>query len=514
MENEKDNVFQAANLEVEEQTAAADDTAITAEEAQELRELEAEEQPSSEDNLETGDEDESTAEESNEDATAVEDVESAEPVLENAEPEVEATTEEAPAMSSESAPAPKKRRASRRSSAPGIINRRNAVEPAMDKVAAEAIAQSAPATLAEKKEEALANAQSGDDKRAQAGAATKNRADVIRDAREREAARAARHAEAVKVLTAWNHIREAERRQRLIWGRVVAVEELNRNACAILDVEGFRTVVPFVNFYLTDPIDYTTVRGENDLRTRQMQVLSRVIGLETLIAIDRTADGKDGPEDSIVLGNRKKALEQLNTAWFTGEHPNVHEGDVVDGTITAVGVNSIRLLLGGVEVKLLKYQCTHRYVPDMTKEFQLNQIIKVRITEIRINDKGNPVLRLDALVSEREVMCDNLRKIRLDGRYVGYLTRTTRRPDNSLRYHMHIMPQDVYAVALGAPEQFSYRLPEPGDSLLFVPNMIDENRGMAAGRVIGFVNRSAENSGRNGISRSVGDMLKPHIYKE
>lgn len=88
-------------------------------------------------------------------------------------------------------------------------------------------------------------------------------------------------------------------------------------------------------------------------------------------------------------------------------------------------------------------------------------------------------------------MSDNLRKIRLDGRYVGYLTRTTRRADNgALRYHMHIMPQDVYAVALGAPEQFSYRLPEPGDSLLFVPNMIDENRGMTIGRVIGFVNRS------------------------
>lgn len=96
---------------------------------------------------------------------------------------------------------------------------------------------------------------------------------------------------------------------------------------------------------------------------------------------------------------------------------------------------------------------------------------------------------------------------------VGYLTRTTRRADNgALRYHMHIMPQDVYAVALGAPEQFSYRLPEPGDSLLFVPNMIDENRGMTIGRVIGFVNRSEENSGRNGISRSVGDMLKPRIY--
>lgn len=511
MENEKNEVFQAADLKIEEQTKQGNDTSITADELAELNEIVEDEQPSSEDNLETGEDEEAKPE-----AEIADNAES-EPTEDAEAPAEDPQLVEEPQPVEEPAPETSRRRTRRRaaeSETPGIIRRRNAVEPAMDKVAAAAIGESdTAATIAQKREEALAHAQASGDKRALAGAETRNRADVIRDARDREAARQARQNETIKLLTAWNHIRDTERRQRLIWGRVVAVEEINRNACAILDVEGFRTVVPFVNFYLTDPIDYTTVRGENDLRTRQMQVLSRVIGLETLIAIDRTADGKDGPEDSIILGNRKKALEELNRAWFTGEHPNVHEGDVVDGTITAVGINSIRLLLGGVEVKLMKYQCTHRYVPDMTKTYALNQTIKVRISEIRINEKGNPVLRLDALVSEREQMSDNLRKIRLDGRYVGYLTRTTRRADNgALRYHMHIMPQDVYAVALGAPEQFSYRLPEPGDSLLFVPNMIDENRGMTIGRVIGFVNRSEENSGRNGISRSVGDMLKPRIY--
>lgn len=510
-----DNIFQPAPLD-DVQPAQTDETVISAEDIQEMRDLDASEQPSSTDNLETG-EDETPVGVVVPDAAPAEDAEdsmpepelTAEAVVEAmaakraaeqaAEPE--AATEDA-AVSEEP---PKKARRTRRPPQPGVINRDNVVETAMDKIASEALEKNTP-SLEDKRREAIANADSTAD------APTRTRSEVVREARERSA----RHAETIKTLAAWDLIRNAERHQRLVVGTVASVEEVGKTVCAILDVSGFRTIIPFSNFYLTDPIDYTTVNSGNNLRIRQMQVLSRVIGLETPLAIDSTAPGKDGPADSIILGNRKKALEQMNDAWFTGEHPHVHEGDIVDGIVTAVGTNAIRLLLGGVETKLQKFQCTHRYVPDMTKEYSLNQPLKVRITEIKVNENGTPVLRLDALVAEREVMADNLRKIRLGGRYAGYLTRTTQRPgpEKALRYHLHIMPQDVYAIALGSPEQFSYRMPEHGDTLLFVPGMIDENRGMTIGRIIGFVNRSAENSGRNGISRSIGDMLNPRIYKE
>lgn len=62
MENEKNEVFQAADLKIEEQTKQGNDTSITADELAELNEIAEEEQPSSEDNLETGEDEEAKPE--------------------------------------------------------------------------------------------------------------------------------------------------------------------------------------------------------------------------------------------------------------------------------------------------------------------------------------------------------------------------------------------------------------------------------------------------------------------
>ncbi len=366
-----------------------------------------------------------------------------------------------------------------------MIRRRSSPALEIDQKAATAIevkvAESGESklTVAEKRRAArAAAAESG-------GANVRTHSDAIRDSRMRERERQARQAEIVEIITAWSRLMDAQKRTRVVRGEVQAVEEMNKMVVAVMSLEGFRALIPFENFFLTDPIDYSTVTSNSDLRRRQMQMLTRAIGLETPVLIDEMVEGNDGVENAIILANRKSALKMLNERYFGKGASALQSGDKVMGRVTSVSSNSLRVLVGGTEVALPKFRATNRFIGYMSDMFQLNQELEVTIQSINRNSDGTLDIRIDARDSERESMIPNLDKIRAGGRYIGRVTHIhSKRSTGEIIYNLHMQMQDVVAVAIGAPVQYTSRPLTPGDSVVFQVDYVNYENGYAGGRIV------------------------------
>ena len=349
-------------------------------------------------------------------------------------------------------------------------------------------------SLDERKAEAKQNAAASRSRIARAGATAESHSDVIRDAAARRREREERQEERIAVLTSWARLKEQFDRKRLSMGTVIGVETLElkdgkKYVAAILNTDGFRTVIPYDYFYYGhDPLDYATIRGEQDLLYRQNQMLNKVLGLRTPFLIMGMDAGHNGAENAVLLGSRKAALEILQKRHF-GDGPDAYqEGDDIDVRITAIGPNALRVLVGGMEVQLPKHRTTNRYVENMSEMFCLNDVVKVRIVRLTKKPNGDPEVVLDAREHERNEMAVNLSKIREEGSYRGILTRINfNQRTNRPLFHLHLIDYDVVAVAVGAPNQFGAVPLKPGNTVLFHATHINMEAGYVTGRITRYV---------------------------
>lgn len=374
----------------------------------------------------------------------------------------------------------------------GRIVRRNTPMSENDMTLASLIANSVKddVPLAEKRRQARAKAAESGDRITRAGAGARSRAEVIRDSQKRAQEREAQRNAHVRAMTAWSELLNVKklgnsiRPNNMLHGIVQAVEEVDGIVVAVLDINGLRTTIPYMNFYTYDAIDYSTVTSKSNMRRRQTQLLTRVIGLDTPIMIDEMIEGKKGIEDAIVLANRKSALELLNEYAFKGAYA-LKEGDTVDASITAVGPFSLRVLIGGTEVELPKFRATNRYIEYMSEMFKLNQKIKVVIQTIGEDENGQLAVRVDASNVERERMTVNLDKIRVNGRYIGRVTHIrAKRESNEIIYHLYLQMQDVVAIAVGVPLQYTARPLTIGDAVVFQADYINYESSFVGGRIL------------------------------
>lgn len=340
--------------------------------------------------------------------------------------------------------------------------------------------------LDEKRKKSKAAATEQESKIGRAGATAKTHDDVIRDSRARARERAEKREEMVAALTSWASLADAQKHNRVLFGMVIAVEKIGRQVVAVADLNGFRAIIPFDNFYLGDPIDYSTVNSEDDLFRRQRQVLTKTIGLRTPMLVEAMEGGENGAENAVVVANRKAALERQNERYFINAETALKKGDHVDAYITAVGPYSMRVLIGGVEVSVPKARATNRYIEYMSERFALNQKLDVVITDIIYDTKnGLPTVKVDARDAEREEMAANLRNIRPEGIYIGRITHMHYNDRmKQVSFHLHITQQDVVAVGLGAPLQFNSSAPQPGDAVVFEASRINYERGYVSGRIL------------------------------
>lgn len=339
-------------------------------------------------------------------------------------------------------------------------------------------------TLAERRKAARAEAAKSDSAIARDAATARSHAEVMRKSRERQEKRMEDREALLAIFTSWANIIRAKEQHRYIMGEVVAIEEIKKTIVVVLDVEGFRTLIPFNRFFVHDPIDYSTAFSERELRTRQTQILTSYIGLQTPLMITDYVANNERPEDSVALGNRREALLMMQEQFFTGRNA-LQEGDIVDGYIISVGMHSLRILVGGVEAFVPKFRATLRYTATMADRFCINQSRKVMIRKIIRQADGTIDLQLDGTVDDRESMRDNLRLIRMNSRYVGRIIAIhKRKSDMALIYHLHLEQQDVHAVATGTPTSFDNHPLAVGDAVVFLSVFIDVPRGIAGGRII------------------------------
>lgn len=339
-------------------------------------------------------------------------------------------------------------------------------------------------SLAERREAARAEAANSNSAIARDAATARSHAEVMRMSRARQEQRMEDREALLTIFTSWANIIRAKEQHRYIMGEVVAIEEIKKTIVVVLNVEGFRTLIPFNNFFVHDPIDYSTAFSERELRTRQTQILTSYIGLQTPLMITDYVANNERPEDSVALGNRREALLMMQEQFFTGRNA-LQEGDIVDGYIISVGMHSLRILVGGVEAFVPKFRATLRYTATMADRFCINQSRKVLIRKIIRQKDGTIDLQLDGTVDDRETMRDNLRLVRMNSRYVGRIIAIhKRRSDLALIYHLHLEQQDIHAVATGTPTSFDNHPLAVGDAVVFLSVFVDIPRGIAGGRVI------------------------------
>lgn len=372
------------------------------------------------------------------------------------------------------------------SAAPAVRKnrRRNSPPTVEEQLASELLSQAdlEPVNLAEKRREARAKRMEQSD----GAAVPRTRGEAIREARAREQEFAARRQAQMQATMEWTNLTRLKEQDRIVPdGQVQAVEEIDGRIVAVLSLHGFRAIIPFENFYLSNPILWETVHSPSDLRRRQTQMLTKIIGLRTSVLIKGMIENKENISNSVILADRKAMLERLNEQVFGKGARAIRSGDVVSGQITSVGPAAVRVLIGGTEAVLPKHLATNRYVEYMGEMFSLNQEIEVTVREIGTDKDGLPSLRIDALDSERETMIENLNRIRVDGHYIGRITHIrTQRGTNKIIYNLYLPMQDVTGIAIGVPVQYTTRMLNPGDNVVFQAVEVKEQGGFVYGRIL------------------------------
>lgn len=294
-----------------------------------------------------------------------------------------------------------------------------------------------------------------------------------------------------ETLAAWNALTASKEAKRIQYGMIQSVEEIGRGnkrrIVAIVDLLGFRALIPFENFYLNETINYTEVSSAEEVRRRQRQMLTRNIGVRTPLLIDLMQAGEDGVENAVILANRKAALQLLNERTFEGRNAP-KPGDVVSATIIAISNTrgSIRVLIGGTEVSMPKYLATNRYVEKMSEMFTLNQTIDVILRSIETMADGTYNLQVDATALEREKLVPNLRKLSSNGFYIGRVVHMRQKAQTQeIIYELHLPMQNALVTAIGAPIQYVSRPLITGDQVIFRATYVSDS--YAVGRIVRLV---------------------------
>lgn len=274
-----------------------------------------------------------------------------------------------------------------------------------------------------------------------------SRAQVIKDARQRNATREQTRQENAEFLAAWAAMEAAMRTKRIVHGIITGVEEKstegtamageNRRAIciAVMLDNGFKVTIPFSEMFRSNPIDMNTVdlttnEGRDDYVHRQKAMAEKLYGnnIPLLITYMDISDvGKH--KDFAIAGSRRMALQIIEKAnFFPDKHgiTNIEEGDFVDASIFSVGPNALTVNVAGVDAKLPKYYLTYKYISDLRDKvksgYEVGGTVKVKITAIKIGEDGCVNLGLDARDVELEVAKRRQGLLPINTEVVGVIT--------------------------------------------------------------------------------------------
>ena len=263
-----------------------------------------------------------------------------------------------------------------------------------------------------------------------AGDAGMSRAEVLRDARQREAERLIARQERERFLAGWSALRTAMRRHNIVNGVVSSVEirhvggpdEVTEDfvLLAVMLDGGYKVLVPLEEFYQENPIDMRTAtdldtaEGQRELTRRKRALAEKLYELQIpLIITDMEMNDRDetGAYDYAIVGSRRKALDIIEMQNFGSErggNQTIKEGDMVPATITSVSIHGVAVVVGGVDTRIPMRLLTFRYLLDARTAYHVGQELLVYVNKIETLPNGRHEIEVSEAI--RASICQDAAK--------------------------------------------------------------------------------------------------------
>lgn len=329
-----------------------------------------------------------------------------------------------------------------------------------------------------------------------AGDTGMSRAEVLRDARQREAERMIARQERERFLAGWSTLRTAMRRHSIVNGVVSSVEirhvggpdEVTEDLVllAVMLDGGYKVLVPFEEFYQENPVDMRTAtnldtaEGQRELTRRKRALAEKLYELQIpLIITDMEMNDRDenGAYDYAIVGSRRKALDIIEMQSFgagRGGNQAINEGDMVPAIITSVSIHGVAVVVGGVDVRIPMRLLTFRYLLDARTAYRVGQELLVYVNKIETLPNGRHEIEVSAKQSELQAARMRQKLLPVGTSTLGVITSVRpapSRPDipaGTLNITAYLKMYDMPAIVRGLPVAYLGRPPIAGDEVRLV----------------------------------------------
>lgn len=329
-----------------------------------------------------------------------------------------------------------------------------------------------------------------------AGDSGMSRAEVLRDARQREAERLIARQERERFLAGWSALKTAMRRHSIVNGVVSSVEirhvggpdEVTEDLVllAVMLDGGYKVLVPLEEFYQENPVDMRTAtdldtaEGQRELTRRKRALAEKLYELQIpLIITDMEMNDRDenGAYDYAIVGSRRKALDIIEMQNFgagRGGNQAINEGDMVPATITSVSIHGVAVVVGGVDTRIPMRLLTFRYLLDARTAYHVGQELLVYVNKIETLPNGRHEIEVSAKQAELQSARMRQKLLPVGTSTLGVITSVRpapSRPDipaGTLNITAYLKMYDMPAIVRGLPVAYLGRPPIAGDEVRLV----------------------------------------------
>lgn len=274
--------------------------------------------------------------------------------------------------------------------------------------------------------------------------------------------------------TIWHEIQNAYRTQRILTGKLDAVEPTpNGMLMAVVIYKGFRVLIPMKEMMFHEG---SAPRSQHhNAYVAYMDQLARIANGRVGSEIDFIVRGIVNETRSIVASRKDAMLKKRQIFYLDPDdngHPMIYVGRVVQARVVAVIEKFLRVEVFGVECAIRARELSWEWIGNAHERYSIGDRILVRIQTIECKDIRHITITADVRSLSSATDLDNLQKCTYSGRYAGRVTDVR----NGVVYIR--LNNGANAIAHSC---FDRRTPGKNDDVTFVVTRIDEDMGVAVG---------------------------------
>ena len=276
----------------------------------------------------------------------------------------------------------------------------------------------------------------------------------------------------------WHNIKNAQFTRRTLTGILDGVEPLESRAIiATINYEGLRIAMSMkeVGFDLDG-----TTGGKLPSINRARQLLNNMLNAK----VDFVVKGTDDSDHSIVGSRREAMLRKRRNFYLTpDDRGNMHirEGRVVEARIIAVAEKVVRVEVFGVETNIFARNMSWEWLGDAREYYRVGDNVLVRVRSIESSDINLMTIEADAKSVTRNTVAENLKKVKVQGKYAGVITDVYR---GVVFIRLNL---GVNAIAHSCVD---IRRPGKKDIISFAVTHIDNERNVAVGLITRIIKQN------------------------